>query len=139
MAAYGPPVPRSSCLPGVAALGLHRAAGWDAGPCGPELGVGCSTEVILGLLPAKKYKKVTGKEIYSDTLESTPMLEKEKFPQDYFPEVGHCRGGQTAQGRGRECATLRDRMSSPQSRTAVPRRLALLEVPTRWVWQGGLG
>ncbi|KAL2769078.1 inositol polyphosphate-5-phosphatase A isoform b, partial [Daubentonia madagascariensis] len=35
---------------------------------------------------AKKYKKVTGKEIYSDTLESTPMLEKEKFPQDYFPE-----------------------------------------------------
>uniref|UniRef100_A0A2K6F4S3 inositol-polyphosphate 5-phosphatase n=1 Tax=Propithecus coquereli TaxID=379532 RepID=A0A2K6F4S3_PROCO len=36
---------------------------------------------------AKKYKKVTGKEIYSDTLESTPMLEKEKFPQDYFPEV----------------------------------------------------
>nr|XP_060499013.1 inositol polyphosphate-5-phosphatase A [Panthera onca] len=38
---------------------------------------------------AKKYKKVTGKEIYSDTLESTPMLEKEKFPQDYFPEVRH--------------------------------------------------
>uniref|UniRef100_G3VG30 inositol-polyphosphate 5-phosphatase n=2 Tax=Sarcophilus harrisii TaxID=9305 RepID=G3VG30_SARHA len=37
---------------------------------------------------AKKYKKVTGKEIYSDTLESTPMLEKEKFPQEYFPEVG---------------------------------------------------
>ncbi|KAK7804537.1 hypothetical protein U0070_002594 [Myodes glareolus] len=36
---------------------------------------------------AKKYKKVTGKEIYSDTLESTPMLEKEKFPQDYFPEA----------------------------------------------------
>ncbi|KAJ1067190.1 hypothetical protein K5549_017947, partial [Capra hircus] len=35
---------------------------------------------------AKKFKKVTGKEIYSDTLESTPMLEKEKFPQDYFPE-----------------------------------------------------
>ncbi|KAG8517490.1 Inositol polyphosphate-5-phosphatase A, partial [Galemys pyrenaicus] len=26
---------------------------------------------------AKKYKKVSGKEIYSDTLESTPMLEKE--------------------------------------------------------------
>ncbi|KAJ8793996.1 hypothetical protein J1605_003406 [Eschrichtius robustus] len=42
----------------------------------------------LGSWPssAKKYKKVTGKEIYSDTLESTPMLEKEKFPQDYFPE-----------------------------------------------------
>lgn len=38
-------------------------------------------------LPAKKYRKVAGKEIYSDTLESTPMLEKEKFPQDYFPEV----------------------------------------------------
>lgn len=37
--------------------------------------------------PAKKYKKVTGKEIYSDTLDSTPMLQKEKFPQDYFPEV----------------------------------------------------
>ncbi|KAF7247220.1 Type I inositol 1,4,5-trisphosphate 5-phosphatase [Varanus komodoensis] len=36
---------------------------------------------------AKKYKKVMGKEIYSDTLESTPMLEKEKFPQDYFPEA----------------------------------------------------
>lgn len=41
----------------------------------------------LYLFLAKKYKKVTGKEIYSDTLESTPMLEKEKFPQDYFPEV----------------------------------------------------
>ncbi|XP_065377722.1 inositol polyphosphate-5-phosphatase A isoform X6 [Macaca fascicularis] len=36
---------------------------------------------------AKKYRKVAGKEIYSDTLESTPMLEKEKFPQDYFPET----------------------------------------------------
>lgn len=44
---------------------------------------------------AKKYKKVTGKEIYSDTLESTPMLEKEKFPQDYFPEV--CLGKQRFQ------------------------------------------
>lgn len=43
--------------------------------------------VFLLSFPAKKYKKVTGKEIYSDTLESTPMLEKEKFPQDYFPEV----------------------------------------------------
>jgi len=42
---------------------------------------------VLYLFLAKKYKKVTGKEIYSDTLESTPMLEKEKFPQDYFPEV----------------------------------------------------
>lgn len=36
---------------------------------------------------AKKFKKVLGKEIYSDTLASTSMLEKEKFPQDYFPEV----------------------------------------------------
>lgn len=38
---------------------------------------------------AKKFKKVVGKETYSDTLESTPSLEKEKFPQDYFPEVGN--------------------------------------------------
>lgn len=36
----------------------------------------------------KKFKKVVGKETYSETLESTPSLEKEKFPQDYFPEVG---------------------------------------------------
>ncbi|KAI3362957.1 hypothetical protein L3Q82_011635 [Scortum barcoo] len=35
---------------------------------------------------AKKFKKVVGKETYSETLESTPSLEKEKFPQDYFPE-----------------------------------------------------
>uniref|UniRef100_A0A803TMN8 inositol-polyphosphate 5-phosphatase n=1 Tax=Anolis carolinensis TaxID=28377 RepID=A0A803TMN8_ANOCA len=42
---------------------------------------------------AKKYKKVTGKEIYSDTLESTPMLEKEKFPLDYFPECKWSRKG----------------------------------------------
>ncbi|KAB0350577.1 hypothetical protein FD754_015434 [Muntiacus muntjak] len=58
------------------------------------------TEVTLGLLPAKKYKKVTGKEIYSDTLESTPMLEKEKFPQDYFPEVrpGWARQGGLGEG-----------------------------------------
>ncbi|XP_072335241.1 inositol polyphosphate-5-phosphatase A isoform X1 [Scyliorhinus torazame] len=42
---------------------------------------------------AKKYKKVTGKEIYSETLESTPMLEKEKFPQDYFPECKWSRKG----------------------------------------------
>lgn len=46
-----------------------------------------SVNYVLYLFLAKKYKKVTGKEIYSDTLESTPMLEKEKFPQDYFPEV----------------------------------------------------
>uniref|UniRef100_A0A8D0CWQ8 inositol-polyphosphate 5-phosphatase n=1 Tax=Sander lucioperca TaxID=283035 RepID=A0A8D0CWQ8_SANLU len=38
---------------------------------------------------AKKFKKVVGKETYSETLESTPSLEKEKFPQDYFPEVGN--------------------------------------------------
>ncbi|KAJ7427185.1 inositol polyphosphate-5-phosphatase A [Willisornis vidua] len=44
-------------------------------------------------MPTKKYKKVTGKEIYSDTLESTPMLEKEKFPQDYFPECKWSRKG----------------------------------------------
>uniref|UniRef100_A0A8C7WIN6 inositol-polyphosphate 5-phosphatase n=1 Tax=Oncorhynchus mykiss TaxID=8022 RepID=A0A8C7WIN6_ONCMY len=42
---------------------------------------------------AKKFKKVVGKEIYSDTLESTPMLEKEKFPQDYFPECKWSRKG----------------------------------------------
>lgn len=37
---------------------------------------------------AKKFRKVVGKETCSETLESTPSLEKEKFPQDYFPEVG---------------------------------------------------
>lgn len=37
---------------------------------------------------AKKFKKVLGKETCSETLESTSTLEKEKFPQDYFPEVG---------------------------------------------------
>uniref|UniRef100_A0A8C7RIG2 inositol-polyphosphate 5-phosphatase n=1 Tax=Oncorhynchus mykiss TaxID=8022 RepID=A0A8C7RIG2_ONCMY len=42
---------------------------------------------------AKKFKKVVGKEIYSDTLESTSMLEKEKFPQDYFPECKWSRKG----------------------------------------------
>ncbi|XP_069467514.1 inositol polyphosphate-5-phosphatase A isoform X2 [Ambystoma mexicanum] len=42
---------------------------------------------------AKKYRKVTGKEIYSDTLESTPMLEKEKFPQEFFPESKLSRKG----------------------------------------------
>eukprot|EP00064_Thunnus_orientalis_P002617 superscaffoldBa00000197_g2624 len=35
---------------------------------------------------AKKFRKVVGKETCSETLESTPSLEKEKFPQDYFPE-----------------------------------------------------
>uniref|UniRef100_A0A671V247 inositol-polyphosphate 5-phosphatase n=1 Tax=Sparus aurata TaxID=8175 RepID=A0A671V247_SPAAU len=42
---------------------------------------------------AKKFKKVVGKETYSDTLESTPSLEKEKFPQDYFPECKWSRKG----------------------------------------------
>lgn len=37
---------------------------------------------------AKKFRKVVGKETCSETLESTPTLEKAKFPQDYFPEVG---------------------------------------------------
>lgn len=66
-------------LPG-ASLAPHRAA---------LLGWGVVMRSFLCSFPAKKYKKVTGKEIYSDTLESTPMLEKEKFPQDYFPEVRH--------------------------------------------------
>ena len=44
---------------------------------------------ILLLSLAKKFKKVVGKETCSDTLESIPMLEKQKFPQDYFPEVGN--------------------------------------------------
>lgn len=64
-------------------------------------------------LPAKKYKKVTGKEIYSDTLESTPMLEKEKFPQDYFPEVrgrGPAGGGwDLGPGTWRGCCRVRAR------------------------------
>ncbi|XP_035256194.1 inositol polyphosphate-5-phosphatase A isoform X1 [Anguilla anguilla] len=42
---------------------------------------------------AKKFKKVMGKEIYSDTLESTAMLEKAKFPQEYFPECKWSRKG----------------------------------------------
>uniref|UniRef100_A0A3B5B6B7 inositol-polyphosphate 5-phosphatase n=1 Tax=Stegastes partitus TaxID=144197 RepID=A0A3B5B6B7_9TELE len=41
----------------------------------------------------KKYKKVVGKETCSETLESTPSLEKEKFPQDYFPECKWSRKG----------------------------------------------
>lgn len=109
MAIYGPRVPGSSCLPRVAALAPHAAAQVGRGPRGPESGVGCRTEVTLGLLPAKKYKKVTGKEIYSDTLESTAMLEKEKFPQDYFPEVGPRQGRQPSTGLGCARATLRDR------------------------------
>ncbi|TDH00868.1 hypothetical protein EPR50_G00174200 [Perca flavescens] len=42
---------------------------------------------------AKKFKKVVGKETYSETLEGTPSLEKEKFPQDYFPECKWSRKG----------------------------------------------
>uniref|UniRef100_A0A3B4YC40 inositol-polyphosphate 5-phosphatase n=1 Tax=Seriola lalandi dorsalis TaxID=1841481 RepID=A0A3B4YC40_SERLL len=42
---------------------------------------------------AKKFKKVVGKETCSETLESTPSLEKEKFPQDYFPECKWSRKG----------------------------------------------
>ncbi|XP_052007194.1 inositol polyphosphate-5-phosphatase A-like isoform X2 [Xyrauchen texanus] len=42
---------------------------------------------------AKKFKKVVGKEIYSDTLASSSMLEKEKFPRDYFPECKWSRKG----------------------------------------------
>ncbi|XP_073690632.1 inositol polyphosphate-5-phosphatase A-like, partial [Garra rufa] len=36
---------------------------------------------------AKKFRKVVGKEVHSDTLPSTATLEKEKFPKDYFPEL----------------------------------------------------
>ncbi|XP_037829611.1 inositol polyphosphate-5-phosphatase A isoform X1 [Kryptolebias marmoratus] len=42
---------------------------------------------------AKKFKKVVGKETCSETLESTSTLEKEKFPQDYFPECKWSRKG----------------------------------------------
>lgn len=119
MAIYGPRVPGSSCLPRVAALAPHAAAQVGRGPRGPESGVGCRTEVTLGLLPAKKYKKVTGKEIYSDTLESTAMLEKEKFPQDYFPEVGPRQGRQPSAGLGCARATLRDRTAPPHPHAVV--------------------
>uniref|UniRef100_A0A669EMR9 inositol-polyphosphate 5-phosphatase n=1 Tax=Oreochromis niloticus TaxID=8128 RepID=A0A669EMR9_ORENI len=42
---------------------------------------------------AKKFRKVVGKETCSETLESTPTLEKAKFPQDYFPECKWSRKG----------------------------------------------
>ncbi|XP_054654071.1 inositol polyphosphate-5-phosphatase A-like isoform X1 [Dunckerocampus dactyliophorus] len=42
---------------------------------------------------AKKFRKVVGKETCSEMLECTPMLEKEKFPQDYFPECKWSRKG----------------------------------------------
>ncbi|KAG7229875.1 hypothetical protein INR49_012399, partial [Caranx melampygus] len=48
-------------------------------------GRGTTAEVLV-TSRSKKFKKVVGKETCSETLESTPSLEKEKFPQDYFPE-----------------------------------------------------
>ncbi|KTG22749.1 hypothetical protein cypCar_00017772, partial [Cyprinus carpio] len=42
---------------------------------------------------AKKFRKVVGKEVCSDALPSTATLEKEKFPQDYFPECKWSRKG----------------------------------------------
>lgn len=74
-------------------LGGRPLQGSSRPPSHPMGGTGAPgaghavTHTLLLSLPAKKYKKVTGKEIYSDTLESTAMLEKAKFPQDYFPEV----------------------------------------------------
>ncbi|KAG1963063.1 inositol polyphosphate-5-phosphatase A [Pimephales promelas] len=41
---------------------------------------------------AKKFKKVLGKEVHCDAL-SSGSLEKEKFPQDYFPECKWSRKG----------------------------------------------
>lgn len=38
-------------------------------------------------LTAKKFKKVEGKVFDSDTLMTSTTLEKEKFPQHYFPDV----------------------------------------------------
>lgn len=109
----------------VAALGLHRAAGWDAGPCGPELGVGCSTEVILGLLPAKKYKKVTGRGDLLGRWRARPCWRR-KFPQDYFPRSRSLPGAASfSAGPGPVvCATALPRQDvSPQSRCRA-RRLA---------------
>lgn len=42
---------------------------------------------------AKKFRKVVGRETCTETLEHTPTLEKEKFPQDYFPESKWSRKG----------------------------------------------
>ncbi|KAJ0004936.1 hypothetical protein NQD34_011150, partial [Periophthalmus magnuspinnatus] len=42
---------------------------------------------------AKKFRKVVGRETCTETLETTPSLEKEKFPQDYFPESKWSRKG----------------------------------------------
>ncbi|KAI7805163.1 putative type I inositol 1 [Triplophysa rosa] len=41
----------------------------------------------------KKFKKVVGKEICSDTLMTSTTLEKEKFPQHYFPDCKWSRKG----------------------------------------------
>uniref|UniRef100_A0A3P9CPU8 inositol-polyphosphate 5-phosphatase n=1 Tax=Maylandia zebra TaxID=106582 RepID=A0A3P9CPU8_9CICH len=49
--------------------------------------------VNLASSSAKKFRKVVGKETCSETLESTPTLEKAKFPQDYFPECKWSRKG----------------------------------------------
>ncbi|MEQ2283811.1 Type I inositol 1,4,5-trisphosphate 5-phosphatase, partial [Ameca splendens] len=37
---------------------------------------------------AQEFQKVSGKEICAVTLDGSSMVEKEKFPQNYFPEVG---------------------------------------------------
>ncbi|XP_052468331.1 inositol polyphosphate-5-phosphatase A isoform X1 [Carassius gibelio] len=42
---------------------------------------------------AKKFRKVVGKEVCSDALPNAASLEKEKFPQDYFPECKWSRKG----------------------------------------------
>lgn len=73
----GPPLLPSGCMRGRNRLCSRLVGGHNDG----------IVTSSFWSLPAKKYRKVAGKEIYSDTLESTPMLEKEKFPQDYFPEV----------------------------------------------------
>ncbi|KAI4812829.1 hypothetical protein KUCAC02_024196 [Chaenocephalus aceratus] len=69
---------------------------------------------------AKKFKKVVGKETYSETLESTPSLEKEKFPQDYFPELSHTADLKTNQSKRN--LTLTEKVP-PMSRAAVLRSL----------------
>lgn len=67
--------------------GLQR---WDLSRCSsPAPPLILPPSVYLYFCLAKKFKKVVGKETYTETLESTPSLEKEKFPQDYFPEVGN--------------------------------------------------
>uniref|UniRef100_A0A9J7ZJ33 inositol-polyphosphate 5-phosphatase n=2 Tax=Cyprinus carpio TaxID=7962 RepID=A0A9J7ZJ33_CYPCA len=48
---------------------------------------------FLPVIDSKKFRKVVGKEVCSDALPSTATLEKEKFPQDYFPECKWSRKG----------------------------------------------